>query len=71
MRAPQKCIYRLVYDKIGASYDAKRVSDMCNGVENVEISKFDDKCLELSFIIYFIEFSIKNNLDWYSTIVIL
>ena len=44
---------------------------MCNGVENVEISKFDNKCLELSFIIYFIEFSVKNNLDWYSLIVML
>ena len=71
MSAPQKCVYDLVYEKIGASYDVKRVSDMYNNVENVEISKFDDKCLELSFLTYFIDFSIKHNIDWYSPLVIL
>ena len=36
-----------------------------NGVENDEFSEFVEKCLELSFLIYFIEFSVKNNVDWY------
>ena len=63
LRRFQICIINRVYDKIGASYDAKRVFDMCNEVYNVEISKFDFKCLEFGFLMYFIEFSVKNNVD--------
>ena len=39
-------------------------------VEKNEISKFDEKCLELIFLISSIEFSVKNNVDWCSQIVI-
>ena len=42
-----------------------------NGVENDEFPEFVQKCLELSFLMHFIEFSVKNNVDSYSQIFIL
>ena len=39
-----------------------------NEVENDEFSEFVEKCLELSFLMYFIEFSVKNTVELHSQI---
>ena len=39
-----------------------------NEVENDEFSEFVEKCLELSFLMDFIEFSVKNTVELHSQI---